>query len=52
MTRYFYIIIFFIFLSCESKVNYEKPKDLIPKDQMIDLLTDMHLVNGRKISYR
>ena len=46
MIRYFYIIVFFIFLSCESKVNYEKPKDLIPKDQMIDLLTDMHLVNG------
>jgi len=46
MTKYIYIIVFFIFLSCESKVNYEKPKDLIPKDQMIDLLTDMHLVNG------
>lgn len=32
--------------SCESKVNYEKPKDLIPKEQMIDLLYDMHLAVG------
>jgi len=46
MVRYFYIIVFFIFLSCESRTNYEKPKDLIPKDQMIDLLMDMHFVNG------
>lgn len=33
-------------ISCESKVNYEKPKDLIPKDVMIDLLYDMHLAVG------
>jgi hypothetical protein len=32
--------------SCKSKVNYEKPKDLIPKDVMIDLLYDMHLAVG------
>lgn len=32
--------------SCQSKVNYEKPKDLIPKEEMIDLLYDMHLAIG------
>ena len=33
-------------ISCESKVDYEKPKDLIPKEVMIDLLYDMHLAVG------
>jgi len=46
MKKSFYILLVVVFLSCESKTNYEKPKDLIPKDQMIDLLMDMHLVNG------
>lgn len=42
------LIIFVVTLvfSCESKVNYEKPEDLIPKDSMIDLLYDMHLAVG------
>ncbi|RLD74608.1 MAG: DUF4296 domain-containing protein [Bacteroidetes bacterium] len=46
MNKIFYIVIFFVFISCESRTNYKKPKDLIPKDQMIDLLTDMHKING------
>jgi len=46
MKVYIYIILVLIFLSCESRTNYDKPKDLIQKDQMIDLLTDIHLVNG------
>ena len=33
-------------VSCESKVDYEKPKDLIPKEVMVDLLYDMHLAVG------
>ena len=40
-------IVSMVFLfSCQSKVNYEKPKDLIPKNVMIDLLYDMHLAIG------
>ena len=35
-----------VLFSCESKPNYEKPKDLIPRDEMIDLLYDMHLAVG------
>lgn len=46
MIKYIYVVVVFIFLSCESRINYKKPKDLIPKEQMIDLLTDIHLVNG------
>ena len=36
----------FLLFSCESKVKYEKPEDLITKEQMIDLLYDIHLANG------
>lgn len=46
MGKYIFIIVAVFFLSCESRTKYKKPKDLIPKDQMIDLLTDLHLVNG------
>lgn len=42
----FYIGLILLFISCESKVKYEKPEDLIPKDQMIDLLYDMHIATG------
>lgn len=42
----FYIVVLILFLSCESKTKYKKPENLIPKDQMIDLLTEMHLVAG------
>ena len=33
-------------VSCTSNTIYEKPKDLIPKDSMIDLLTDMYLASA------
>ncbi len=42
----FYIVVLILFFSCESKTKYKKPENLIPKDQMIDLLTEMHLVAG------
>ena len=34
--------------SCTSNTIYEKPKDLIPKDSMIDLLVDMQLAVGAR----
>jgi len=40
------LIIISLILSCESKVNYEKPENLIPRETMIDLLYDMHLAVG------
>ncbi len=42
----FYIVVLILFFSCESKTKYKKPENLIPKDKMIDLLTEMHLVAG------
>jgi hypothetical protein len=40
------ILAILLIISCESKVNYEKPEDLIPRETMIDLLYDMHLAVG------
>ena len=41
-----FILAFLLIVSCESKVNYEKPENLIPRDTMIDLLYEMHLAVG------
>jgi len=46
MRRIIYIVFVLFFMACESKVNYKKPKNLIPKGQMIDLLFDMHIANA------
>ena len=45
--RTMYAIILIIFLlGCQDKVHYEKPEGLIGKQEMIDLLFDMHLAVG------
>ena len=43
-------LIIITFLACESKVNYQKPEKFIPKEQMIDLLFDMHMAVGSSSS--
>ena len=35
-------------VSCTSNTMYEKPKDLIPKDSMVALLTDMYIASSAK----
>jgi hypothetical protein len=35
-----------VLVSCTSNTIYKKPKDLIPKDVMIDMLTDMYIANA------
>jgi len=35
-----------LFIACESKVKYKEPDNLIPREQMIDLLIDMHIASG------
>lgn len=42
----FYALLFLILLACQSKTNFEKPKDLIPPDKMEDLLFDIYLAIG------
>ena len=46
MKNIIYICFFILLLSCESKVKFEKPENLLSKEEMIDLLTDMHLANA------
>lgn len=43
----FFILILLIY-SCTSNTIYKKPKDLIPKDTMVSLLTDMYIATSAK----
>ncbi|MDZ7612489.1 MAG: DUF4296 domain-containing protein [Flavobacteriaceae bacterium] len=45
-TIYFSILTTLIFIGCNSKADIDKPEDLIPPDQMEDLLFDMYVANG------
>ena len=38
--------ILLVISACTSNTIYKKPDDLIPKNQMVDLLTDMYLANA------
>ena len=45
--RYLLFTLFLIlFIACESKVKYKEPDNLIPREQMINLLIDMYIANG------
>lgn len=47
MNKIFYIIFLsFIFINCTSNTIIKKPDNLISKEDMVDLLTDMYLANG------
>jgi len=40
------LCVLFVLIACESKVNYQKPDNLLSKKQMVDLLFDMHIAAG------
>lgn len=46
MKNIFYILILILLVSCTSNTIYEKPKDLIPKDTMVNLLTDLYIASS------
>lgn len=47
MNKLIYIIILNLFFgACTSNTIIKKPENLIPKEQMVDLLTDIFLANG------
>lgn len=49
MKQLFYILLVLIFIvSCTSNTIYKKPKNLIPEDEMVDLLVDLQLALGAK----
>jgi len=37
------LCILFVLIACESKVNYQRPDNLLSKKRMADLLFDMHI---------
>ena len=45
---YFLVILFLVFASCTSNTIYKRPENLIPKDSMIALLTDMYIASSAK----
>lgn len=50
MNKYLYVLIvlFSFLLSCTSNTVYKKPENLIPKDTMVLLLTDMYIATSAK----
>lgn len=61
MKKIIFFLAIILLASCTSKTILEKPKDLIPKDSMVLLLTDLYIAksaypekninNERKINY-
>ena len=45
-----FIIVFTLVLSCTSNTIYEKPDNLIEKNLMIELITQMQIANGARSS--
>ena len=44
MNKFIYIVLIsFLLLNCTSNTILKKPDNLIPKDQMVDLLTDLFI---------
>ena len=48
MKPFFYICIGLLLVSCTSNTIYKKPQNLIPKDSMVSLLTDMYIASSAK----
>lgn len=48
MRNILYIVIFVLVASCTSNTIFKKPDDLISKEKMVDLLTDMYLSTAAK----
>lgn len=48
MKHFFYILIFFSLMGCNSVDRPKKPKDLIPKDKMSEIIYDLYILNAAK----
>ncbi|QMU65878.1 MAG: DUF4296 domain-containing protein [Flavobacteriaceae bacterium] len=48
MKRLFLIIIIISFFSCTSNTIYKKPQDLIPRDTIVSLLTDLYIAGASR----
>ncbi|MBS9774272.1 MAG: DUF4296 domain-containing protein [Tenacibaculum sp.] len=50
MKKTIFSLLFIFLVSCTSNTIYKKPKDLIPKDTMILLLTDMYIASSARFT--
>lgn len=48
MKHFFYILIFFSLMGCNSVDRPKKPKDLIPKNKMSEIMYDLYILNAAK----
>lgn len=48
MKKVLYILVFIFLSSCTSNTIYKKPENLIPKDTMVALLSDMYIALSAK----
>jgi hypothetical protein len=46
MKKFLWVFITVFFLSCTSNTIYKKPKDLIPRDTMVALMTDLFIASS------
>jgi len=47
MSKFFYITLLgFFLINCTSNTIIKKPDNLVPKDEMVNILTDMFLASG------
>tara|TARA_B100000809_G_scaffold22902_1_gene20048 strand:- start:13416 stop:14027 length:612 start_codon:yes stop_codon:yes gene_type:complete len=51
MKKSFLLFLFIGLISCTSNTIFKEPDDLIPKEKMVELITDLYLTNSAK-SYR
>lgn len=51
MRKYIYFLLVVFLASCTSNTIYKEPKNLIPKDTMVNLLVDMYIASSAR-SYK
>jgi len=50
MQKLLYLFLFILIASCTSNTIFKKPDDLIGKEEMVNLLTDMYIATAAKSS--
>jgi hypothetical protein len=48
MKKYLLLLVSCYLFSCTSNTIYEKPKDLIPKDTMVAVITDLYIASAAR----
>lgn len=48
MNRLMYLLFLTVFLNCQNVERPEKPSNLIPKDKMVEVLTESYIANAAR----